>query len=257
MYAQLELQFGLIRAITPKYSNYSFETTRWPTIQNDTTPAAMSIKKFSRKATKLWHVDVDAAGNRPGNVRADIVRKLNEWNESGIITLKYSGVQNVYRVLCKLPSTKDAIEEIATKLYAQMQKREQQDLQRTKKILSLITGKSCISRGLATYFGDESHGVPPKCGHCTWCETGAQVVLPEKPPMEPDPALVEAVLKACSARDDPRFLARVAFGISSPRVTEMKLGKHPVFGSMNVCDFMVSCYLSQPLSGYLLSWIKL
>jgi hypothetical protein len=38
------------------------------------------------------------------------------------------------------------------------------------------------------------------------------------PPTPPDPALIDEVLTTCSARDDPRFLARIAFGIVSPRV---------------------------------------
>jgi hypothetical protein len=46
----------------------------------------------------------------------------------------------------------------------------------------------------------------------------------------PDPVLRDAVLIACSARDDPRFLARIAFGIVSPRVMPMRLGRDPVFG---------------------------
>ena len=37
-------------------------------------------------------------------------------------------------------------------------------------------------------------------------------------PTPPDPALIDGVLTTCSARDDPRFLARIAFGIVSPRV---------------------------------------
>ncbi|KAN0072523.1 hypothetical protein V8E54_009452, partial [Elaphomyces granulatus] len=51
-----------------------------------------------------------------------------------------------------------------------------------------------------------------------WCETHTQVSLPEMPPTLPDPALIDEVLTTCSARDDPRFLARIAFGIVSPRV---------------------------------------
>jgi len=35
------------------------------------------------------------------------------------------------------------------------------------------------------------------------------------PPAMPDPALRDAVLTACSARDNPRFLSRIAFGIVS------------------------------------------
>jgi hypothetical protein len=199
----------------------------------------MAIKIVSRKAVKFWHVDVDAAGNRPGVVRADIIRKLNDWNESDVILLKTSGIEHVYRLLCKLPSTSEEIGEIVKKLYVNMQAREQQDLQRTKDVISLVTSRSCFSRGVCAYFGDSSHSMPVECGHCTWCETHVQVVLPKMPPARPDSAQLNAVLEACSARDDPRFLARIAFGITSPRATAMKLGKHPVFGSMNVCDFMV------------------
>src|SRR5947207_15843793 len=99
MYAQLELQLGLLRATTPKYSNYSYETVSWHLMQNDTAPAAMAIKMVARKAAKLWHVDVDTASNCPGLVRADIVRKLNSWNENGVVVLKVGGVQHVYRLL--------------------------------------------------------------------------------------------------------------------------------------------------------------
>ena len=47
----------------------------------------------------------------------------------------------------------------------------------------------------------------------------------------PDPTLRDAVLTA--GADDPRFLARIAFGIVSPRVMPMRLGREPVFRSMN------------------------
>lgn len=52
-----------------------------------------------------------------------------------------------------------------------------------------------------------------------------------------DQGKIKAVLAATSVRDDARFLARVAFGISSPRVGIERLGKHKVFGSMSGCDF--------------------
>ena len=240
MYAQLELQFHLIRTTSPKYSNYSYEIISHRLVQNDTSPPAVAIKKCARKAVKLYHVDMDAAENSPGIVRADVIRKLNDWNESGVIRLETSGIQHVYRALRKFPSTSGEIEQIVEKLYAYMQAREQQDLQRTKDVLNLITSARCFSRGLATYFGDSLYSMPSGCGHCTWCETHRQVVLPKMLPTQPVPALIDEVLKACSARDDPRFLARIAFGIKSPRVKMMKLTKHRAFGSMNVCDFMVS-----------------
>ena len=38
-------------------------------------------------------------------------------------------------------------------------------------------------------------------------------------------------------RDDPRFLAKLTFGIKSPRMTALKVFSLDVFESMNVCDF--------------------
>jgi hypothetical protein len=56
------------------------------------------------------------------------------------------------------------------------------------------------------------------------------------------------VLDAVPDRDDARYLARIAFGISSPRVTRAKLGKDPVFGSMEEYDFGVRI---RPVSVYM------
>ncbi|KAF2494657.1 ATP-dependent DNA helicase [Lophium mytilinum] len=237
IYAQLELQFSFIRATTPIYSKYQYEITDYGAYHHaDNDLAAKSIRASALKAKKYLTVDVDVVSSKPGLVRADIVGKLSKWNESGIISLKTSGVQNVYIVQRKLPSTDAEINAIADKLYSEMVDRESQALQRTKEVVGLVTGKKCFSRALAAYFADDSKGLPDECGHCTWCETHQQVVLPQVPPQQPDPAMMDRILKVCP-QDDPLFLARVAFGIASPRSTQLKLKNNPVFGSMPVCDF--------------------
>jgi hypothetical protein len=61
------------------------------------------------------------------------------------------------------------------------------------------------------------------------------------PPSVPfDAAAFRLLLQVVPERDDARFLARVAFGISSPRVAMAKLSGSRVFGSMEDHDFMVS-----------------
>ena len=82
------------------------------------------------------------------------------------------------------------------------------------------------------------------CGHCNFCITNTRVEyrqaahgLQRKGRI--DEGKVRKILAATKVRDDARFLARVAFGISSPRVTVEKLGRHDVFGCMDDCDFEV------------------
>ena len=81
------------------------------------------------------------------------------------------------------------------------------------------------------------------CGHCNFCITGTRVEFPQETTENSrariDEKKIKAILAATNVRDDARFLARVAFGISSPRVTKEKLGKHEVFGSMTDCNFEV------------------
>jgi superfamily II DNA/RNA helicase len=238
IYAQLELHFKLFRAAGTQYSTYKYATKDANAIRNDTSPAANVIKKASVKATKWTHIAVDDLANTSKLERADLVRKLNQWNEQGAIELKTEGVRNMFRLERPLPSTKKEMDDIIKQLDDSMGSTERMNLDRTKSLIDLITDKQCFSRALASYFGEINSSAPRECGHCTWCETKTQVVLPNEPPQPPDPAKVKQVLDKISVRDDPRFLAKVAFGIKSPRATDLKVYNTGVFESMNVCDFM-------------------
>jgi hypothetical protein len=239
IYAQLELHFKLFRAAGALYSTYKYLTKDANTLQRDTSPAAVVIKKASMKATKWTHIAVDDLANDSRLERADLVRKLNQWNEQGAIELKTEGVRNSFRLERPLPSTTGEIDDIIKQLDESMGATEQMNLARTKALIDLITRKTCFSHALACYFGesDSNSNAPNNCGHCTWCETHVQVILPNEPPQPPDPVKVKNVLDKISVRDDPRFLAKVAFGIKSPRATDLKVYNTGAFESMNVCSF--------------------
>lgn len=241
VYAQLELAHGLIRAVTPIYTKYSFIAgASYPSaLSSDNSPAAQAIKTHAKKAAKFTHVDVDLAASRVNVPRMELVRKLNDWSASGVIELKPAGVLNVYKITAPLPTTPAAIEAIAQGLYKTMQNRETEALHRTDEMLALVTGKKCFSAALANHFGDVLPNLKEECGHCQWCNTKQQVIQQVPPVVSFNKQAFDAVLGAVDVRDDPRFLARIAFGISSPRVTALKVGKSPVFGSMEDHSFMV------------------
>lgn len=239
IYAQLELRFGYLRATTPIYTKYSWTQGRLPAMmKNDNSTAGRAIKESARKAKTITSLDLAVVTANYKLNRVDLVRKLNEWNEAEAIQLRTAGVLNVYRITLPLPSSESLIKELADDIFTQFEAREQRDLNRTDQMLAQITGSRCFAKSLAQHFGDTLPDNADECGHCTWCLTHKPVKLnvPRSNPFSQYD--FERVLKAVPARDDPRFLARVAFGITSPRTTAMKLGNDPVWGCMGTCAFM-------------------
>jgi hypothetical protein len=247
IYAQLELTHGLIRATTPMYTKYSFKPGGQykSKIDSDQSPEAIAIRGYAKKASTLYHVDVDAAAARYRIPRIDIIRKLNNLNEDSALELKPAGVINVFKVANPIPTASAEIEKIANSIYNILAKREQEALDRAEQMLQLITSRACFTRTLAQHFGDDLPNGKKECGHCTWCMTHEAVVQHVPPPVNFNHGAFKAILDKVPNRDDARLLARVAFGITSPRFTAMKLGKDPVFGSMADHKFMV-CESSRP-----------
>ena len=251
--AILELRFGLVRAITPEYSSYKFEAcgTYEGFRRSEKSPEGRAIFENARKAIKLYEIDVSGVARSTGIPRNDIVRRLNQLNDLGALVLKASGVQNRYRILESLPQTDSEITAIADDMYAEMESRESDALSRIHEVEALITGEQCFALALAKHFGMGDDGLPDgsttstaktgkmSCGHCTYCLTGKPVQLPEKPEKPVDITGIKEILDACEVRDDPRLLARVAFGIRSPRVSKLKYDKLPVFASLEDHDFEV------------------
>lgn len=162
------LTHGLIRAVTPIYTKYSFAASAsyLSRLASDNSEAGGAIRAFARKAAKLYHIDVDSAASSLNIPRPDIVRKLNDWSSEGVIELKPSGVINVYKITKQLPKTATKIDDLAADLYRTMESREKEAIHRTDEMIALITGKKCFSLALANHFGDLLPDNKTECGHC-------------------------------------------------------------------------------------------
>ncbi|KAH8673331.1 P-loop containing nucleoside triphosphate hydrolase protein [Xylariales sp. PMI_506] len=244
IYAALELRFGLIRAITPEYSDYKFIATAryYNETKNDKSPEARAVFECATRGITgkaKWHsIDPKVAASRYGLLRVDVIRKLNQLHDSGHIELKAGGVEACYRILKQPPKTDVEIDILLEQLYADLESREDDAINRVEAVIDLITGEKCFALALSQHFGIDS--LPEKgqkCGHCTYCFTGKRIEMPTMPKKEVDLARIQDVLDACPVRDDPRFLARVAFGIKSPRVVQLKLDRSNVFMSLADHDF--------------------
>lgn len=110
-----------------------------------------------------------------------------------------------------------------------------------RQVVELFTKNRCTTIGIAEYFGTEIPGGRTRCERCSWCSTGRPLELNfHQMDEEIDTGKVRAVLEAVQDRDHPRFLARVAAGIMSPRVRLRNLEKLPVFRSLRHINFDVS-----------------
>ncbi|RDA88517.1 hypothetical protein CP532_6648 [Ophiocordyceps camponoti-leonardi (nom. inval.)] len=239
IYASLELRFGLIRAITPEFSHYSFEATNKyeKVMKRDNSEEAKAILANATKKAKYYYLDMSGVVDGTGLLRTDLVRKLNQLEEQGCMKLKASGIQHRYRILKPVPSTEKSFAKLFDELYADLEFREGEALRRVHQMADLATGSKCLALALAEHFGMGLPDGKTKCGHCTYCVSGRRVVMPPGSFKPLTRAEIEPVLKTCTVRDDARFLARVAFGIKSPRVTQLKLDKSSVFRSLANHDF--------------------
>ncbi|KAI0155339.1 ATP-dependent DNA helicase recQ [Xylariaceae sp. FL1272] len=237
--ATVELRYGLIRAITPEYSSYKFEAMPgyYTVAKADKAAEARAIVFHAKKAQKWYSIDVSSTANVSKLFRNDIIRKLNEFNDRGLIKLKASGVENRYKILRKLPATAEEVRVITDQLHAELSKKEGDEMKRFEAMIGLFLGRQCFAQALASYFGTQLPSGSSKCGHCSFCATGKQLVLPPKPKAAIDLNGIRKILAVCDVRDDPRFLARVAFGIKSPRVSQLGLDKQKIFGSLENHDF--------------------
>lgn len=197
------------------------------------------MQTYATCAKIVYTIDVDAAARGSGLSRGNIVRKLNDWHESSIIDLQSSGVVNIYRVDKNWPPSVEEQQRVIDALYKDLEVRELQALERMQEVMDLVTGESCFARELARHFGDKLPDGAGECGHCTWCEKRKAVEKIQPPTREWDSAAFLKILNAVPERDDPRYLARIAFGITSPRVTQARLSSSKMFGSMEDHDFAV------------------
>jgi len=239
LFAQLELRFGLLRAITPKYSAYSYTTNVSFSSIDTSDLISKAIGTTTRHSKTLSHIDVDATAAQYNTQREQIVRKLQKWSELGAIELKPSGVVNRFRVLKAIP-TGEEIKGIAKETHQQMEVKEKENIGRVKTIVELLTGYECFAVALAQHFGDE---LANSCGTCSFCVTNAPIEFEwpgkEGESVEVDVAKIQAVLNAVGEDnwDDARFLARVAWGLTSPRSTKLKVSKKPAWGCCEGVNF--------------------
>ena len=186
----LELD-GLLRQGTPFYAGYSFRplSGSFDDVYAAFDPARADFLRrvvASGKTGRTWtNLDPEESAAALGEERSRIVAALGHLEEQRLIELRSSDVRQRFTVLAQ-PGSRD---ELLASLVERFERREQAEVERIARVVSLVTHEGCQVNALIGYFG-EVRAEP--CGHCTFCLTGAAQRLPEAEAAPPLSAEVDS-----------------------------------------------------------------
>ena len=192
---------------------------------------AVFLKKVFQCAEQgkvWWKLDLDFVTRTTGEPRERIVTALNFLEERGHLKLQVGGVRQGYRLKRGVPELGPIIE----KINARFIDREARDVGRIQEIVKFCLCPGCRVKYLLDYFGETRDA---NCGHCDRCEGQP----PGRLPVTHRPALGDrdaATLRRLRGEGhksltSPRQFTRFLCGITSPKTSRERLGKHPMFGA--------------------------
>jgi ATP-dependent DNA helicase RecQ len=236
----LEL-LGVLRQGTPFYATYEVRLSVpldqiLGTFQGERAHFLADLFAASKQGRTWYTVHPDDVAAALGQDRARVVRALGYLEEQGWAELRLSDARQSYTRLD--PAADPAA--LAAELERRFARREGQEVARVAQVLELVTNPGCQTNFLVGYFGERR---PAPCGHCTVCETGQPRRLPPPDPLPPLPEALDwewlRALQAAHPRalGEPRQAARFLCGLSSPALTQAKLTRHPLFGSLEARRF--------------------
>jgi len=233
----LEL-LGALKQGTPVYTGYEFKPlVPVPEIYNafPGEPGVLVRQLFEKsKHGRIWNsLNPEEMARKLGQERKRIVRALEVMSEKALVELRSSDVRTPYTLL-EQPLTPV---KILDELVHRFETREAQEIGRLRQVLELVEQDGCQVAALTGHFG-EMRAEP--CGHCTYCLSREQQVLPNS--YEPEVEctwgnVVGLVERIPEERRSARFLARLLCGLGSPAMTRAKLTKDPMFGSLERVPF--------------------
>ena len=236
---QMELN-GYLQELTPFYSRYQFQPLASSSeilsrFENERRQFLMAVFRQAHKAKTWFHIDLNEAAQVIDCPRDRIVRALDYLAEQELLEVRAEGVRNRFSIL-RQPDNLDRLTDALFQNALELEKRE---IQRIEQVIELGSYDGCQVAHLAAHFGEK---LPHRCGHCAWCLNSHQPVrlLPTEPEGINEglwKQLLEAWQDQAKPIDDARALARFACGITSPRLTQTRLSRHPLFGCLSHVRF--------------------
>ncbi|WP_372753994.1 ATP-dependent DNA helicase RecQ [Labilibaculum sp.] len=202
-----------------------------------------AIFDHSSKARKWITVNFDTIAQNYATDRMRIVAALEYFDAQGLIHLEAKQIVDVFEV-CNLNFD---IDELAQELYNSFKKKEMAEVNRIREMLDLFESKTCLSKNLANYFGENPKW--EKCGHCSVCISGP-VTIAKSIDLEnlsnfDYSKISEGAIAKLKDHYSVDLLAKYLCGITVPLFTRLKLKKEKNFAVFANYRF-----------GEVLDWVK-
>ncbi|MBN8414346.1 RecQ family ATP-dependent DNA helicase [Halomonas denitrificans] len=239
---KLELM-GIIRASHSYFAEYRFRLeieqeallARFPGERGAFLSAIIEASDKGRSWYRLDFERLYQLGKARGldTSRARVLKALDYLDQQQWIRLESKQITEVYSVLSDVDS-----QHLASELHQQFVARADMELQRLEAMLALFESTTCISAGLADWFGDSD--APRACGHCSACRGERASLSAASPTLPADEQTLHGWLTelsdALSATKPPRKLdadlaTRFLCGIVSPALSQAKARKLAGFAS--------------------------
>ncbi len=235
----LELQ-GVIKPQFTYFEAYSFknivDTTAIIDRFNGERRAFIAAIFDHSVVKKTWtYVDFDAIMANYDADRSRIMKALEWFDEQGLIELHAK--QAVERF--EITHSGFDPDEMGAKLHQLFINKQQAEIDRIHQMLDMFESDTCISKALATYFGESPEF--DACGHCSVCQAGpANMTSDQQPkPLETfNFAEISAdfIGKMADAYTDIN-LTKFLCGIHTPVFTRLKIRALPHFGALEKQPF--------------------
>lgn len=232
----LELD-GIIKFTAPFYSEYKFSylvprTEILEKFDSDRQKFMGNIFDQSVKKQKWSYINLDTAASNLGEDRNRIVKAFNYLEETGKLEVGVTGLRQGLRLL-KRPERDDVVQNLSEKVL----RNETRNIERTQQVIELLNIKSCKTRSILDYFGED---LGQACGHCSYCQTGETDSIRDIEhtlSLDEQASINQFLEQRPIGSRTPRENARFLCGISSPQLSRSRLTQNSLFGALGQTPF--------------------
>ena len=159
---------------------------------------------------------------------------IAELEASGDVVLKKSNWRQAYRIK-KAPGD---LRVLAERMAKGFKAREATNLKRLEQVLTLSSGKACLTKVLLKHFGEK---MEQPCGHCDRCRQVPPTKLKRRKPRKIADSELESIRELTDEKlatlGTPRQMARFLCGMSSPASMRARLYRHDAYGMLGDLPF--------------------